>query len=123
MAVKLNDETKRHLEATCPDCRGPLSEISFERLREYECLVGHRYSSRTLLQAHSGTEENVLWAAVVALEEAANLVGIVGDDFPPAVAARLREQAEKKMAQAAVIRRILQELETFATETPGSEGA
>jgi two-component system chemotaxis response regulator CheB len=116
MEVKSN-ESKRCLSSTCPECRGPLSEIQYEGLREFECLIGHRYSSRGILQAHSKTQENALWAAVVALEEATQLVEAAADDFPPAVAARLRAQAAKKMDQAGAIRGILQELETFTTES------
>ena len=57
MEVKLNKaEVKRALEATCPDCRGPLSVSAYGGLREYSCLVGHRYSARVFLQAHSETQ-------------------------------------------------------------------
>ena len=116
MEVKLNRiEAKTAIEATCPDCRGPLSVSAYGGLREYSCLVGHRYSARGLLQAHSETQEKSLWAAVVALEEAGNLVREVADDFPDGVAVRLQEQVAKKMDQAAAIRRILQELDSFKT--------
>jgi hypothetical protein len=117
MEVKLNnEEVKRCVEATCPDCRGPLSETTFEDLREYKCLVGHRYSARGLLQAHSETQEKSLWSAVVALEEAANLVEAVAKNFPDEVAERLREQAAKKILPATEIRRVLEQLEVFETE-------
>jgi two-component system, chemotaxis family, protein-glutamate methylesterase/glutaminase len=118
MEVNLNNvESRTAIEATCPDCRGPLSVSIYGGLREYTCLVGHRYSARVLLQAHSEAQEKSLWAAVVALEEAANLVREVADDFPLEVAARLREQVAKKLDQAAAVRRILQELESFETGT------
>jgi hypothetical protein len=117
-AIKLNEpEVKRALDATCPDCRGPLSVSVYGELREYSCLVGHRYSARGLLQAHSEAQEKSLWAAVVALEEADNLVREVASDFPDDVAKRLQVQTAKKKDQAATIRRILQELESFETET------
>jgi two-component system chemotaxis response regulator CheB len=116
MEVKLDEATIRTaIEATCPDCRGPLSLSIYGGLREYSCLVGHRYSARGLLQAHSETQEKSLWAAVVALEEACNLVEAVAEDYPDDVVNRLREQADKKKEQAAKIRRILQELEAFRT--------
>lgn len=118
MEVKLDQaEVKQPIEATCPDCRGPLSVSAYDGLREYSCLVGHRYSARILLQAHSETQEKSLWAAVVALEEAANLVREVASDFPVEVAARLQAQVARKMEQATAIRRILQELESFETGT------
>ena len=118
MEMKLSEpEVKKSLEATCPDCRGPMSVSAYGGLREYSCLVGHRYSARGLLQAHSEAQEKSLWAAVVALEEAGNLVREVARDFPDDVAERLQQQAAKKKDQAAAIRRILQELEPFETKT------
>jgi len=117
MEVNLNEaEVKRLLEATCPDCRGPMSVSAYGGFREYSCLVGHRYSARGLLQAHSETQEKSLWAAVVALEESANLVQEIASDFPDDLAKRLQGQVAKKMGQAAAIRRILQELDAFETE-------
>lgn len=113
-------ETKRIIEATCPDCRGPLSEVKYsvdgEEIREYTCLVEHRYSARTLLNIHSDTQEQALWAAVVALEEAAVLVKAVSDEFPSPIAERLKRQGEQKLKQAAEIRAIIERLETFQTE-------
>jgi two-component system chemotaxis response regulator CheB len=118
MAMKLNEtEAKRCIEASCPECRGPLSEISLDELREYSCLVGHRYSARGLLQAHSETQEQMLWAAVVTLEECANLIKAIASEFPEAALERLREQVAKKLQQAAEIRRILEELEPFWTQS------
>ena len=117
MEVNLKDGIKRVLEATCPECRGPLSESVYGDFREYSCLVGHRYSTRALLQAHSETQEKSLWSAVVALEEAANLVREVANDFPADVAERLQEQATRKIAQAGELRHILEELEPFQTES------
>jgi two-component system chemotaxis response regulator CheB len=117
MEVKPNHaEMKTAIEATCPDCRGPLSVSVYGGFREYSCLVGHRYSACVLLQAHSEAQERSLWAAVVALEEASNLVPEVAGEFPDDVAERLREQAARKLEQAVAIRRILQELESFKTE-------
>ena len=75
-------EDKKLIEATCPECRGPLTEIRHDDISEYRCLVGHRYSARGVLQAHSEAQEKALWAAVVALEEAANLARAVSDQFP-----------------------------------------
>jgi hypothetical protein len=78
--------------------------------------VGHTYSARALLQAHSETEERALWAAVVALEETANIVRMVAAQLPPVVAERLENQAKEKQRQAGEIRKILENLEPFQTE-------
>ncbi len=76
----------------------------------------HVYTPRVLLQAHSETQEKALWSAVVALEESATLVRAIVPDFAPDVAARLEQQVQKKLIQAAEVRRILKELELFETD-------
>jgi two-component system, chemotaxis family, protein-glutamate methylesterase/glutaminase len=58
---------------TCPDCRGALKRIQDGELLQYQCRVGHSYSPQSAVAAHADTEENALWAAVVALEEGADL--------------------------------------------------
>lgn len=63
-----------------------------------------------------GNGRKTLWAAVVALEESANLVRAVKDQFPEHIAEALEEQAQKKVAQAREICRILESLEVFRTE-------
>ncbi|HEY1340019.1 MAG TPA: hypothetical protein VGF59_21045 [Bryobacteraceae bacterium] len=109
-------ENKENIDATCPECRGPLSEVSIGDHREYRCLVGHVYSARSVLEGHSEAQEAALWAAVVALEEAGTLVECVAAEFPQDVARHLREQAEKKKQQALTLRGILEELEPFQLE-------
>jgi len=75
------NEKKELIEATCPECRGPVSEVRYNGLLEFRCLVGHAYSPKSLLEAHSETEERALWAAVVALEETERLVDAVAESF------------------------------------------
>jgi len=110
-------ETKRLIEATCPECRGPLSETQEDGgPLEYRCLVGHVYSPRSLLQAHSETQEKALWAAVVALEEASQLVHSLAPDLPPDLVERLERQAQVKVRQATEVRRIIEGLEPFQVD-------
>jgi two-component system, chemotaxis family, protein-glutamate methylesterase/glutaminase len=109
-------ETKQVMEATCPDCRGPLSEVRRGELREYSCVVGHKYSARSLLEAHSDRQESALWQAMVALTESAEIVRFAAPQLPVEVAGRLQKQAELKLAQAAEIRKILEKLEPFQVE-------
>src|SRR2546430_16754311 len=104
-------ENKEIIEATCPDCRGPLSRISHdEAICEYRCLVGHAYSARTLLAAHTDAQEKALWAAALELEEAANLVRAVSSELQAEVAERLLIQYQVKLLQAADIRSHLERL-------------
>ena len=112
-------DSTRPIRATCPECRGPLAEVvkvyGDHKLREFSCLVGHTYSPRTLLEAHSEAEERVLWAGLVALEEAAILVDTVASEFKPELAKRLQEQAQLKLQQAAALRSLIEQLEPFQT--------
>ena len=107
--------TRKLINATCPECRGPLTEIQTDDLVEYECLVGHRYAPEALLHAHSETQERTLWAAVVALEEARNLVRDVAPRLPPKVRSSLELEAEEKLAQAGKVRDIIHDLTPFRT--------
>jgi two-component system chemotaxis response regulator CheB len=107
---------RRVINATCPECRGPLTEIQEEEIVEYECLVGHRYTPQSLLHTHAQAQERALWAAVVALEEAGNLVSAVGPHLPPTVRFSLKSEADGKGSQAAKIREIVHELTPFRTE-------
>jgi two-component system, chemotaxis family, protein-glutamate methylesterase/glutaminase len=105
------------IEATCPDCRGPLSQVRHDSAKsEYTCLVGHAYSARSLLQAHCDAQERALWAAVLVLEETGNILRAVIGEFPPDVAERLEMQVQTKRGQASIIRNILEHLEPFQTQ-------
>jgi len=103
----------RLINATCPDCRGPLSEVTEHGIREYRCLVEHRYSDAALLYAHSETQERTLWAAVLVLEEAAILARHVAETIP-AAAETLVRQGKEKQQQARVLRSLLSELKPFS---------
>jgi hypothetical protein len=105
---------KESIEATCPECRGPLSLVRADGLLEIRCLVGHLYSVKGVLRAHSDAQEKALWAAVVALREAENLVESVAGDLPTADLEELRAQVQKKFRQAAVVQQVIEELEPFA---------
>jgi hypothetical protein len=104
----------RLINATCPDCRGPLSEVIEDGVREYRCLVEHRYSDAGLLQAHYETQERALWAAVLVLEEAAIIAREVAAHMP-ASAATLHTEAADKEKQAAAVRLVVAQLKPFTS--------
>jgi len=55
-------------ELGCPDCAGVLRFISRKganRHTVYECYVGHRYSTASLLSAKEGQLESTLWSTLV----------------------------------------------------------
>ena len=109
-------ESKGSIEVTCPECRGPLSEVRLGEIVEYRCLVGHTYSAWSVLAAHSEIQERALWSAVVALEEAGNLVRVMAPELRPEVARKLEAQAAEKRNQAKKIREVLASLEPFQVE-------
>src|SRR5260370_5832237 len=105
--------TKEGIEATCPECRGPLSTVKTDDLLEIRCLVGHAYTARGLLRAHSEAEEKALWSAVVALRETASIIDALSDILRADEDDRLRAQVHTKLYQAGAIEEIIRQLEPF----------
>ena len=66
-------------EFTCPECGGTLWEYDEAGLLRFRCRVGHAYSTESLLADQSNALEAALWAAVVALEERADLARRLSD--------------------------------------------
>jgi two-component system chemotaxis response regulator CheB len=58
---------------TCPDCGGSLWIRDEYGVRRYRCRVGHTFSADNLLLGKREALEAALWAAIVALEERADL--------------------------------------------------
>jgi two-component system, chemotaxis family, protein-glutamate methylesterase/glutaminase len=69
---------------TCPECHGPLWELSEGELMRYRCRVGHAYSEDSMMVEQGSAVETALWSALEALEERA--------DFLTRMAARHRER-------------------------------
>ena len=59
-------------EFTCPDCGGTLWFVSEQPL-QLRCRVGHTFSTESFALGKKDAIENALWAAIVALEERADL--------------------------------------------------
>jgi two-component system, chemotaxis family, protein-glutamate methylesterase/glutaminase len=95
---------------TCPECRGALKRLHNGTLVQYQCRVGHSYSPRSAVAAHVITEENVLWAAVVALEEAADMSDEVAKVVDTETAEQLNAHARSRRDLAQRIRDIIKDL-------------
>lgn len=103
-AMEREEPMKRALSGlTCPECRGPIWEERQGNILEYRCRVGHVYSPLALENDHHGTVERTLWSAIVALEEAAEILKAL----PPDALGDIQERAQKKRSQAAVLRAML----------------
>lgn len=106
---------KQLIDATCPECRGPLTAVADGGPLEFRCLVGHRYSPMSLLHEHYAAQERALWAAVVALEESRNLVKAVSSYTSSEAQPNLLRDAERKSEQAKRVRAVLEDLRPYET--------
>jgi len=98
----------RHLtDITCPDCRGTIWEVRRGQFTDYECRVGHTFSSQTMLTEHLATEENTLYAAINALSEGASLLRRLADELGGHKGEELRQEGRKRQAHAEAIKQIL----------------
>lgn len=62
-------------EFTCPECGGTLWTVDDHGATRYRCRVGHAFSEGSLILGKQDAVEAALWAAIVALEEKADLSG------------------------------------------------
>lgn len=95
---------------TCPECRGPIQQQTHGEMVEFSCRVGHRYSAETFLAAHSETRERTLWAAVVALEEGADIADNLTQSLPAEFQTRLNDEAKINRDLAKKLREITEQL-------------
>ncbi|HEY7387038.1 MAG TPA: chemotaxis protein CheB [Bryobacteraceae bacterium] len=102
-------------DLTCPECRGTIWEVprGDGNAFEYRCRVGHTYSPTTMLTAAWSTQENVLYSAIVALEEGASLANRLVDKFHPDLRQQLLQESRDRQAEAEVLRKLLAERRTF----------
>lgn len=92
------------LEMKCPECAGPLWEERQGKLVEYRCRVGHAYSPLALQEEHQESIERSLWASVVALENAADLLERLAREMEPVST----QDAQEKRGQATKLREIIE---------------
>lgn len=91
-------------ELSCPECQGVLSVRPNEKVPEFSCTIGHRYSGHTLHEALSVADENALWAGVRALEQSA----IFARQFAQELWPDMEREAKLKKEQADTIRKLLE---------------
>lgn len=93
---------------TCPECRGPLWESEYGKLKHFHCLVGHQYSFEVLVEQHAVTTERTLWSAILALEEEAILLRRAAETAHDSKqTAAFESEAKEKDGQAFRIREML----------------
>jgi hypothetical protein len=80
---------------------------------EYRCRAGHTCSPKVMLASAWSTQENVLYSAIVALEEGASLANRLVDKFHPDLRESLLKEARQRQAEADFLRKLLAERRTF----------
>jgi two-component system chemotaxis response regulator CheB len=109
---------------TCPDCGGPIytaQAAASAGVNRYECLVGHAWSPRTLLENQATAVERALNMAARQLEERMLLTRRLGDGAAErghtVSATRFRESSEETRAALETIRGLLADVSPLQ-ETP-----
>lgn len=100
-------------DLTCPECRGTIWESWRGNHVEYHCRVGHTYSARTMLAEHFATQERAIWSAIVAIEEGAALARRMERHLEPGLRERLGAESKHLQEQAAALREVLRQRQTF----------
>lgn len=82
---------------TCPDCGGNLWQIDNGSITQFQCHVGHIFTTDVLLVQKSDLLESALWTCVRSLRENATLIRQLADrarrSGDPTRAERIEEQA------------------------------
>ncbi len=103
----------RLTDVTCPECRGTIWEVQHGNGVQYHCRVGHTYSPRSMLAEHFAAQERVMWSAIVAMEEGAALARRLEPHLEPELREKLRTEAHQRQEQAAALRQVLSERQSF----------
>lgn len=53
----------------CPECDGPLYQVTDGDLTHFQCFVGHAFSPESLSEEHTEALERALWTAIRKLKE------------------------------------------------------
>lgn len=95
----------------CPDCGGPLWELTNAGLQRYRCRIGHAFTADALLLANSSEIEQSLWAALRMMEERVNVLGLMAHKEHQSerkhTAKRFEERAAEAKKHAKQLRRLL----------------
>lgn len=106
---------------TCPECHGTLWEVQDGDMLRFECRVGHAYSQESMVEDQNESTERAIWAALRALEEAAQLsrrlVKRSTEMGHHLVVERYRQRAQTAEQHIQVLRRILGHVEPDVMDT------
>jgi two-component system chemotaxis response regulator CheB len=57
------------IPVACPECNGPIYEVTNGQLAHFQCFVGHKFSPESLSETHTEALERALWTASRKLKE------------------------------------------------------
>jgi two-component system chemotaxis response regulator CheB len=103
---------------TCPACSGSIWQIGNENPLRFRCHVGHSFTAEPFLAEQTSHIEDVLWAAVRALEEKVTLMRQLAQRMKQqgnsSVAIRYEDYAQKIDGEVSIVRELI--LNGFATK-------
>jgi two-component system, chemotaxis family, protein-glutamate methylesterase/glutaminase len=95
----------------CPDCSGPLFDLSEGSMLRFRCRVGHAWSEQSLAEQQDNGIERALFTALQALEDKADLQHRVARSAAERggdrTAGRARDNAHQALRSAGIIRDLL----------------
>lgn len=98
---------------TCPECGGPLYELSDGQLVHYRCRVGHAFTSESVLAGQSEALEDALWSAYNTLRESAMVAERLAADARRLgrnhIARRMAERSAQQRKRAEVVLTVIGE--------------
>jgi two-component system chemotaxis response regulator CheB len=57
------------IPVSCPECNGPLYEVTEGKLARFQCFVGHSFAPESLSEQQTDALERALWTAIRRLKE------------------------------------------------------
>lgn len=96
-------------EFTCPDCHGPLIQLTNGNLKRFRCHTGHSFGSSSLLDELTESVEQSLWTTIRAVEERIRLVKTLAEHAntlkQTELSASLLQELQKNEVRAELLRR------------------
>jgi two-component system, chemotaxis family, protein-glutamate methylesterase/glutaminase len=106
---------------TCPECGGALWEVDEGGTARFACHVGHAYSLASLVEEQGRSLEMVLWAAVRALEERADVHRRLASRTETRRSSAYEDRALEAERHATALREMLTEVGRIPAPSPEGE--
>ncbi len=87
---------------TCPNCGGVLTEYASDKVIWFQCKVGHRFTSESMITEQSRVIEEHFWRILALLKEKEESLRTMASDARATVTSLVDPEFFEKQAQAAV---------------------